>query len=580
MNLLANLLKSVLLHFFIASNTASMAQTTYFISPTGDNANSGTKNSPWKTLTYALTKVSAGDTIYLQPGTYNEKVKIGKSGTGTHDLVITGDSINRPLLDGSGLKPTDREGMITISGQDHIKIAHLEIANFHSSTQNTPVGIYAEGNCDGITIEHCLIHDIVQTNTNDGAHGIGIFGTDAASGITNLKILNNELHNLQTMWSESLVLNGNVHGFLVEGNSVHDCNNIAYDFIGYEKECGNCSGTSGPGTDRARNGVVKNNIAYNIDSKDNPVYNNERSADGFYVDGGSNILFEQNLAHDCNLGFELASEHYGKTTDSITIRNCIAYYNNVCGISTGGYSKGTGAGGGSATHCMILNNTFYQNHNTNRSSDDWGAEILLQNRNISNTYKNNIVFADPDYPRTLISGSKNSGNVFGYNLYFGSTQGTTNGAVITSDPLFTNAGAFDFRLTAASPAIDAGETLAAVSGSKDYAGNARVSGNSIDIGAYEFQSVVTNIKTANSDNAWLIFPNPLNRDWSKTITIRSATHLTSWNIYNVRGERIFSGTPTISAMETKIDLAEIDPGLYFIELVSNGQVTLKEVMIK
>ena len=46
--------------------------------------------------------------------------------------------------------------------------------------------------------------------------------------------MDNELANLTLGSSEALVVNGNVKDFLIEGNRVHDTNNIAIDVIGFE----------------------------------------------------------------------------------------------------------------------------------------------------------------------------------------------------------------------------------------------------------------------------------------------------------------------------------------------------------
>src|SRR3546814_2484589 len=60
-----------------------------------------------------------------------------------------------------------------------------------------------------------------------------------------------------------------------------------------------------------RDGLVRGNEVWNVDSYGNPAYGNDRSADGIYVDGGRDILIEGNTIHDVNIGIELASEHAG-----------------------------------------------------------------------------------------------------------------------------------------------------------------------------------------------------------------------------------------------------------------------------
>jgi len=163
----------------------------------------------------------------------------------------------------------------------------------------------------------------------------------------------NEIYNCKLGWSESLVLNGNVEEFIVSNNIVHDNNNIAYDFIGHEGECPN------PELDQARNGLVVGNIAYNIDSRGNQAYGNEASADAFYVDGGKDIIIERNTVYNCNIGIEIASEHGGKSTSGIIVRNNLVRENIALGITFGGYDSQRG----STDNCTTTgtNNIFSNN---------------------------------------------------------------------------------------------------------------------------------------------------------------------------------------------------------------------------
>lgn len=60
---------------FLLSMSASA--TTYYVAPDGSNADPGTKTHPWRTIASAacpLSPVTAGDTILVRQGTYNEAV--------------------------------------------------------------------------------------------------------------------------------------------------------------------------------------------------------------------------------------------------------------------------------------------------------------------------------------------------------------------------------------------------------------------------------------------------------------------------------------------------------------------------
>jgi hypothetical protein len=73
-----------------------------------------------------------------------------------------------------------------------------------------------------------------------------------------------------------------------------------------------------------------------------------------------------------------------------------------------------------------------------------------------------------------------------YNLFCGS-GGAVGSNVITSDPQFVSASTGDYALRSTSLAINAGNpsTSATVVGVVDFAGNLRILGGRIDIGAYE-----------------------------------------------------------------------------------------------
>src|SRR5687768_18517328 len=49
---------------------ADAAGATYYLSTTGSNSNSGTSSAPWKTFSFAVAQLQAGDTLLLKDGTY------------------------------------------------------------------------------------------------------------------------------------------------------------------------------------------------------------------------------------------------------------------------------------------------------------------------------------------------------------------------------------------------------------------------------------------------------------------------------------------------------------------------------
>ncbi len=468
----------------------------YYVSSSGSDANPGTLAAPWRHIQYGLDRVGPGSTVNVMTGIYNETVTFHASGSVSGGYIILQNAPGQaPVIDGTGLPISGETGLVVIENKAYVKLIGFEIRNLKAGGASSafPAGIWIRGSGAFIEIRNNLVHDIENSCSRCGAHGIAVYGRDPNTSIHDLLIDNNEIRNGKFGWSESMVLNGNVEKFVVSNNRVHDNDNIGIDFIGFEGENPN------PSVDRARDGTAVGNLVYNISSYGNPAYGNERSADGIYVDGGTNILIERNIVHDANLGIELASEHAGKNTSYITLRNNFVYNNTQAGIAFGGYDRRRG----STENCVIVNNTLYNNF----TQRDWGAELYVQYDTRNNIVKNNIIYAN-DARRFIESWSPvMTANVVDYNLFFapgGGTSGTwiwknvtytTFAAYVQStgndthglagvDPLLVSVTAPDLHLQAASPAIDRGQTISEA-GSLDIDGEPRLQGTAIDMGADE-----------------------------------------------------------------------------------------------
>jgi len=470
---------------------------TYYVSTSGSNSNSGLNTSDaWLTIQHAVNNVNAGDEIQVLAGVYNELVEFQNSGNSSQgNIVLKNYASDQPIIDGTGLdsSPGFEIGIIKIENQNYIEISGFELRNLiTSNTSKFPSGIWILGDAHDININNNKIHDIVH-NADEGAHGLAVYGTNSTGAIYNISITENEIYDCILANSESLVLNGNVKDFEVNYNIVHHNNNIGIDFIGHEGTCPD------PLLDQARDGVCIGNLVYEIDSRNNPSYEGEASADGIYVDGGKNILIEQNEIHNANIGIELASERSGKTTSEISVRNNFVYNCHIVGIAIGGYDDMRGETRG----CRIVNNTFYGN-----DTDDigWGSELLMQYYCYDNLVKNNVFHAKNNGVLIAYWNNTGSNNDFDNNMYyntgsvefswadnyyssFASLQTATGQEASGSfqSPLFVDPNDGNLRLSSNSPCIDEGINLGASAvGTQDFDGNFRIVGNDIDIGANEW----------------------------------------------------------------------------------------------
>ena len=464
----------------------------FWVATWGDDAGPGTRDEPWATIQHAADTALPGDTVYAAGGSYAERVEIRVSGEAGSPITFAAAPDERVVLDGSALEvPAGQSALILLDSVVYVAIEGFEITGYRSGVSgHVPIGILVTGGSNHIRLAGNSVHDMGTTfeGRNGGdAHGIAVFGTIADHPIEEVEIFENELANLTLGSSEALVVNGNVKDFLIEGNRVHDTNNIGIDVIGFE-------GTApDPTVDQAREGIVRGNTVWNVDSYGNPAYGKDRSADGIYVDGGRDILIEGNVIHDVNIGIELASEHAGRSTRNITARNNLVYDATAIGIAIGGYDRRRG----STEDCVIVNNTIV---NTD------GVELLVQFDTRNNVIANNVIVAGPRHGFVENPYRENVGNILDHNLYYsvdGSPTGTwqwkgidyedfdtwaalsgNDRASAFADPAFADAGAHDYTLLTGSPAVDAGAFLAA-SGAIDLTGEPRAQAGGIDLGAFE-----------------------------------------------------------------------------------------------
>ncbi len=555
----------------------------YYVSTAGSDSNPGTLAQPFLTVQFGINAAAAGDTVFVRALTsggvqmvYSERIAfVSKNGTAIAPITlrnypsdVKGDgSPAYPALDQTGVTPPNGvTSLLTITNCSYLTIEGLEFRNYETANEaKIPAGIYITGSGTGVRLVRNKVHHIYQSNTvlgNAQANGFGIavYGNSGAAAIDQLVFDGNEVYDLRTGQSESFTINGNVTNFQVINNTVHDCNNIGIDFIGFEQ-----SGVSDT-VDFARNGVVRGNQVYNIDSQFNPGYggnftgtfatqddrNATRAAPGIYVDGGASITVERNHVHDCNIGMSFSSEAFGKVTDNCLVRDNLIRRNHVGGLFLGG----AGGSNGGTQNCSVSNNTFFQND----TEDYGGGSLSIQHYVTGTTVKQNIFVCGPVNKQFILKtptdGSFGS-NAINWNLYSGTASnnlefiwnGSSKGSfsawqtassqdanslfVASSSALFAVASpvnATDFALITGSPAINAGDpAFTTGSGERDYFSQTRLAGGRVDIGMAEWLSgpeihveqpagtaLVSGISTVNFGT--VVVPNNL----VKTFTITNA----------------------------------------------------------
>ncbi len=429
------------------------------------------------TIQAALDAALAGDTIEVRQQVYHEKIAFPRSGNAVDGYItlkaFPGDE---PVLDGTGVSGSN---MVLIEDRSYVKLIGFEIRN--DLGVNDGSGVRFLGSGSNIEIRDNEIHDI----RGQHAMGITVYGT-GATPISNLIIDGNEIHDCEPFRSEALTLNGNVTDFQVTNNVVRDVNNIGIDFIGGESDIQPDSSKV------ARNGVCRGNTVLRAREQGGGY------AGGIYVDGGRDIVIENNTVSGCDLGIEIGAENSGIVASGVIVRDNLVFANEKAGIVFGGYKSSVGR----TKSCQFLNNTCYENDTLGEGL----GELWIQYAE-DNQIRNNVFYSTSQNV-LLYSEAGNVNNTLDYNLWYteagaGSAefvwQGTSYGSFaayraatgqdassLFADPAFSDAAAGDFHLQGTSPAINAGDpAFVPGAGEVDLDGTPRVNGARVDLGADE-----------------------------------------------------------------------------------------------
>jgi len=196
----------------------------------------------------------------------------------------------------------------------------------------------------------------------------------------------------------------------------------------------------------------------------------------------------------------------------------------------------------------IINCTFANNRAVN---SQWGASFNIQGLSNVNIYNSIFYQNQPtEFGFFAPEGNKPTVNIHnslvlgGTNSFYDPGAGilyydTSN---INTDPLFTGYGDFPYSLSGLSPCIDAG-TLDLPEGitlpATDLAGNPRMWGGSVDMGAYEFNPVTIGESRlqAKTPARLVAAPNPFTHELSLTVTPKTGIQVRI-TVHNLLGREV------------------------------------------
>ena len=358
-----------LMLFLIASGTSACgkklemnepaAQSEVHVSAEGsDESGNGMESAPYATVSRAA-ETAPGSLIIVHGGEYGP-VTLGPECSGKEGSP----TIIRAAEGESSVFHAVEEKAISLTDVSHISIEGIETEGGTHGIDYRSTRESGDMPLSDISIRGCKVHGV------RGIHGISVYACNDLAPVTDLTIEGCEVWDCECGSSESVVLNGNVDGFLIAENRVHDNDNIGIDMIGFEgtaKHPDEESGKNPYEADQVKNGICRDNVVYNISAEGNPEYYDDGEydlcADGIYVDGGRDIEIFNNFIFNCDIGLEVATEHSPEDNELFRVSgisvhdNVIADCTGWTGICFGGYDEDLGF----TEDCVFNHNTLVDN---------------------------------------------------------------------------------------------------------------------------------------------------------------------------------------------------------------------------
>lgn len=428
----------------IFEQSKSRPRNAYYVATDGRDSHPGTEQLPWRTIQKAADTLTAGKTVYIKEGTYNERVWVQHSGMSGNFITFTAYPDHTVTIDGRGI-PFDWYGLFNVRDKSYIKVSGLRVIN------SSYWGIYVGGNSNHIIIEKNYTY-------NTASSGIAAWRGSETGSCSDIIISGNEVELAVSGNQQECISLSGIDRFEVRYNYVHHGNpNKTPGGEGIDTKDG-CS-----------NGKVYKNCVYR-------TYNKL----GIYVDAwdedSSNLEVFDNIVHDCQTGFAVASEA-GGVLENIKFYNNLAYNNDTWGMFVNAWHDDSVLKRG-----QVINNTFYHNLGGIYIGDEIFEDLVVRNNICSRNEQAQLVNTSETKHRNQQDEIDVDYNLIdGFRSWWCEIYGVRS---VVGDPCFVNPSLGDFHLKPDSPAIDRGSPIDAPR--YDFEGDPRPAGSGYDIGVDEY----------------------------------------------------------------------------------------------
>ena len=501
-----------------------------YVSPQGDNSNNGlSADEPLKNICFALTKIVSDslhpNTIYLADGIYSPSATVEKYPCSLRSYVsITGESRDYTILDADGIIHILQGNVYT----DNYSIKHITLRNGNGNVNST-LGYGAL-----ITLEN---HNAVY---------------------------------------EDILVTENI-GYTASSIRISRSNNSLLKDIEFYKN-------HGGKTFRAATGYIPGGPPF--------------TADTVRV---VNCIFRENLPdYDTTVIFGGGADIMGMQSmrDSITCYFINCEFIDNLNIAPAPYKSSCALAATDGSKVYLVNSTIGNNTTTNPYGAcvglTYSSSLIIYNSILYGNVPAEIYIASDlswedcslEIYNSLISGGEAGIRVYDpyHTVYYDSTN-------IDLDPLWDTSGTYPYALTAASPCIDAG-TLDLPAHIQlpdtDLAGNPRISGGGIDMGAYEYFYVgLPELPQKKPQPLLKVAPNPFNYGTYISYITKESGHI-KIEVYDMYGRKVITlmdvkqltGSGKIYWDGTNDYGQKLPPGTYIINLIINDKIKESVKVIK
>lgn len=544
---------------FSLGMTLTCVAADYYVSPTGSNTNTGTTSgTAFKTITKAVSMVTAGGTVHVAAGNYSENITTNANGTASARIRYISDTQGGAKIVGSGT-----EAMWANNG------SYVDIVGF-DITGSGRLGIVNMGSHTLISGNH--VHNLAVSGGCTGSGGAGI--VDANYNGSDCDIIGNIVHDIGIPGA----CNG-VQGIYHSNLRGHIMNNIVYRasafgihlwhaatdvIIANNTVFANGSASMGGGivigTGDSPGGVVMNNtkIINNI------VFNNPASSISEYCYSGQNCIGSGNVVAN-NLVYgngSAISLKVGSATGTIAAD---PQFINYKADGTGDY------------HLKSTSPAIDKGTSTNAPSTDLDGISRPQGTGYdigAYEFVSNTTCTAPSVPNApsnltiLVSGTKIDLNW------------TDNSALESAYLVERSTDGIIFTLVISLPANTTTFTNTGMAVNTKYYYRVMAKncfGNSV------YSNVVnatTNISTGVDENAFSkisVYPNPLSSIFHINIPADVRLNDAVLEVYDVSGKEV--KVVSINTNETIVDRGELKSGIYFYRVINDNQTISKGKLV-